>query len=684
MQTLTVTASSSNPGLIPTPTITYTSPNATGTLRFTPVALGFGSATITVTINDGGASNNIATQTFTVTVNAVNQPPTLNGLSNLAINQGVGQQTVNLSGIGTGASNEVQTLTVTASSSNPGLIPTPTITYTSPNATGTLRFTPVASASGSATITVTVNDGGASNNIVTRTFTVTVGSNTPPTISAISDQVISTNTSTSAIAFTIGDSESSATNLMVWAASSNPALIPTNNIVFGGSGSNRTVTLTPLANQSGDAAVTITVSDGLATAGTNFTLSVLGTPPPPTMLTLVMNGEGSVWPDLAAQSLSVGKTYSLTATPGSDQVFVGWSGSVASSLRTISFVMESNLLIQANFMPNPFTAARGVYNGLFYEDDEVRFNQSGFFRLAVSTRGTYSGWLLIGARRYAFSGLFNLQGQSTLVIARRGETPLTLELNLIGNQGDEISGHLTDGVWTTSLGARRSSFNAANNPAPQAGLYTLVMPGQTADSALPTGHGYGRVIVDQNGLLRFVAGLADGTVISQSAMLSPDGQWPLYVPLYAGRGQVMSWLTFTNLPTTDLSGRLNWIKQAYPRWRYYPAGFTNELQVAGSAYTPPTAGSQLLNFVNPRMDFIGGNLGNDLTTALVFNPSGTQATGPGLEMNFYQSSGLYFGKTWDPSMARWFYFGGAVLQKVNAGYGYLLGPNQSSQNILTP
>jgi hypothetical protein len=103
-----------------------------------------------------------------------NQPPTLNPLGSLAINENAGLQTVNLSGITSGATNEAQTLSVTASSSNPGLIPAPAVTYTSPNATGTLRFTPVANGNGSATITVTVNDGGVSNNIVTQTFTVTV------------------------------------------------------------------------------------------------------------------------------------------------------------------------------------------------------------------------------------------------------------------------------------------------------------------------------------------------------------------------------------------------------------------------------------------------------------------------------------------------------------------------------
>jgi hypothetical protein len=102
-----------------------------------------------------------------------NNPPTLNAISNPAsICQSSGLQTVSLSGISTGG--ETQTLTVTATSSNTGLIPHPTVTYTSPSATGSLSYTPVAGVSGTSIITVTVNDGATNNNITTRTFTVTV------------------------------------------------------------------------------------------------------------------------------------------------------------------------------------------------------------------------------------------------------------------------------------------------------------------------------------------------------------------------------------------------------------------------------------------------------------------------------------------------------------------------------
>jgi hypothetical protein len=192
-QTFTVTAVSSNTGLIPNPTVNYTNANSTGSLTFTPTVNGNGTATITVTVNDGGASNNIVTRTFTVTVNAVNQPPTLNAIGDLTINKNAGLQTVNLSGITSGATNENQTFKVTATCSNPALISTPAIRYTSPNTNGTLTFTPVANATGTGTITVTVNDGGTSNNIVTQTFTVTVlppGTSMPSLTSPLTNKVV--------------------------------------------------------------------------------------------------------------------------------------------------------------------------------------------------------------------------------------------------------------------------------------------------------------------------------------------------------------------------------------------------------------------------------------------------------------------------------------------------------------
>ncbi|MCX6110227.1 MAG: Ig-like domain-containing protein [Proteobacteria bacterium] len=67
---ITVTATSSNPALLPNPTVTYTSPNPTGTLTLTPKANAFTNAanavTITVTVKD--ACNNAASTNFTTNI----------------------------------------------------------------------------------------------------------------------------------------------------------------------------------------------------------------------------------------------------------------------------------------------------------------------------------------------------------------------------------------------------------------------------------------------------------------------------------------------------------------------------------------------------------------------------------------------------------------------------------------
>src|SRR6266571_8973481 len=101
--------------------------------------------------------------------------------------------------------------------------------------------------------------------------------NTAPTLSNIADLSTSQNTATAPIAFTVGDAQTAAGSLIVTAASSNPTLVPGANIVFGGSGANRTVTVTPALNQTGTATITVTVSDGSLTASDSFVLTVNAT-----------------------------------------------------------------------------------------------------------------------------------------------------------------------------------------------------------------------------------------------------------------------------------------------------------------------------------------------------------------------------------------------------------------------
>jgi len=149
-----------------------------------PVTNENGNATITVSLSDTNGAT--ATAVFELAVVAVNDAPTLASLADLTLNQGAGQQVVQLMNITSGASNELQSLVVTAASSDLASIPDPTVTYVSSNSTGSLTFTPRVDTNATVTLSVTVDDGGATNRTLVRTFKVTLRVLAAPVITGIS------------------------------------------------------------------------------------------------------------------------------------------------------------------------------------------------------------------------------------------------------------------------------------------------------------------------------------------------------------------------------------------------------------------------------------------------------------------------------------------------------------------
>jgi gliding motility-associated-like protein len=279
LATLAVTGSSNNTSLIPNGNIVLAGSGANRTVNITPLANQSGIATITLTVNDGMAT---AQTTFQVTVNAVNDPPTITAISNQAISED--GQTGNLAFTVNDPETPAGSLTMSGNSSNPTLVPLANITFGGSGANRTVNVVPVANLSGMTLITLTVSD--AVNNVQTAFQVSVTAINDVPTITSISDQTIDENASTIALAFTVGDVETAAGSLNMSGSSGNPALVPNGNIVFSGTGTSRTVTVTPAANQSGVAIITMTVSDGVATAQSSFQLTVNAIDDPPTITSI--------------------------------------------------------------------------------------------------------------------------------------------------------------------------------------------------------------------------------------------------------------------------------------------------------------------------------------------------------------------------------------------------------------
>jgi hypothetical protein len=114
------------------------------------------------------------------------------------------------------------------------------------------------------------NSASTSSNVVLGAIAVS----TPQTLP---NQTIAANGTTPVLPFKVLDVDGTAVSITP--SSSNPALLPTTGIALGGSGTSRTLQLTPTSGAGGTATVNLNVSDGQATTSRSLTLTVTGGTP---------------------------------------------------------------------------------------------------------------------------------------------------------------------------------------------------------------------------------------------------------------------------------------------------------------------------------------------------------------------------------------------------------------------
>jgi hypothetical protein len=237
---------------------------------------------------------------------------------------------------------------------------------------------------------------------------------------------------------------------------------------------------------------------------------------------------GKITPTYGGETLPIGKKYTITATPNAGYLFAGWSGSITTNTPALAFVLESNLVLEANFVPNPFIPDQGTFNGLFLNTNDVTEASSGFFTLALTKSGAFTGKIMTAGSTYSLPTLtpFDAAGQVQFTVPT-GQSTLTfnLQLNLSDPASQQITGTVSDGAWTAVLTADRAVFSATTNKAlDYAGQYTLAIAGSEDAAASPGGFGCATVSISPAGLITMKGYLADGTAISQSVSVSKDGR----------------------------------------------------------------------------------------------------------------------------------------------------------------
>ena len=122
-------------------------------LEITPKENAFGETDITVTVNDGIVE---VSTTFKLTINAVNDPPTISAIEPIEINE---DQTVSFTVTLTDIDTAPEELKITGNAANAALLPSDNITSTEEGLTRTVTLTPGANMGGRTKVTLSVNDG---------------------------------------------------------------------------------------------------------------------------------------------------------------------------------------------------------------------------------------------------------------------------------------------------------------------------------------------------------------------------------------------------------------------------------------------------------------------------------------------------------------------------------------------
>jgi hypothetical protein len=406
---------------------------------------------------------------------------------------------------------------------------------------------------------------------------------------------------------------------------------------------------------------------------------------PVSPITITKEGQGTVTPLANGQLLDVGKSYALQAKAAPGYFFTNWSGSVESTDNPLSFIMTNGLAVQAHFIPSPFTNVAGVYSGLLNEDPILHHPTSGGLTLKLGSLGTFTAKLILGGKRYSFAGRFALDGLATNSIVNGEETiTVVLALDLAG-ASNQLSGTATTGSWTASVLAFKDVFDA-EHAAPQAGRYTLLLPGARENAATePGGTGFATIVVGTDGTAKLSGTLGDGTKVTAKAPLSGTGWLGVYIPLSGVHGSLLGWLTFANHPESDVAGTLTWFGPPRTGLRY-TSGFATQTATSGSKYVPPSGeGTRVLALTNGTVSFAAGNLVTFTNTIQLSADGKTTNLGTNkLTLTIQPATGLFTGTVVPPVATKAITFKGAVHQKGSYGSGFFLGTNQTGDVQLSP
>ena len=409
-------------------------------------------------------------------------------------------------------------------------------------------------------------------------------------------------------------------------------------------------------------------------------------------ITISTTGKGIVKGATNGQVLDVGKTYTLTAVPSAGQALSKWglsigtNASTSGGLSTITFVMQEDLSLAVDFVPNPYPVLKGNYAGVFQDTATViNPTNNGSFSISVTTNGACSGSLKSLGKTYSFTG--QLQLQSAIHTNGNWVTNACANFTVKGPTGSNWLGSIqfdfadTNTVTGSLTASGTSAFTASINGVRLLsqstnfkGTYNIILPAVSTNngSTNPVGTSYGTLTIGAAGTATLALYFADKIgVTTIGTYVGVDGLIPVYAPLYSNKGQAIGWLRLDGTTVTN-EAVLTWFKASGADKTYYPKGFTQTLSPIGALWTTPKKTSDVIDWTSGSLR-IQTSAGQTFKTGMTFDGSKftfTQGNILTLSISFNATSGKLSG-SFSASGIKKSTFAGIYVPKLGAQGFYL-------------
>ena len=309
----------------------------------------------------------------------------------------------------------------------------------------------------------------------------------------------------------------------------------------------------------------------------------------------------------------------------------------------------------------------------------------GRIDLVFTRFGSFTGALLLDARRYTISGVFDASGSVRVVKHQQGAPDLVVTLDMrLATDGPRLTGEVSTGVNAWPLDVGGVLYESQSPPFATGGRFTLIVP-DAHQSGVPRGDAWVMFAGSPDGHLRLTGSFADGHPFIGDATMQPDGTLPLYLARSRAPAEYLAGTL--QFAANKIDGPLMWTRIGSDAFD----GFSAASSARGSLFKPPKDGTPIFKFTDPARphavatltaDDLGLSLHHslDITLGRIFV---RDPAADGFRLRFSRTTGRFTGGFTDPSLgsAR---IGGVLLQRDNVVRGNFFGGDFSGVFLLIP